>query len=61
MLHRSVCDAPSASSKKKLVLEQQQKKYFLTKLVIASRFKKMATAVFVKFRSQNQGFLSIEN
>ena len=45
MLHGSVWDAPSASSKKKLVLDQQQEKYFLTdtfkkRLVIASRFKK---------------------
>ena len=45
MLHGTVWDAPSASSKKKLVLDQQQEKYFLTdtfkkRLVIASRFKK---------------------
>ena len=45
MLHGTVWEAPSASSKKKLVLDQQQEKYFLTdtfkkRLVIASRFKK---------------------
>ena len=30
MLHGTVWDVPSASSKKKLVLDQQQEKYFVT-------------------------------
>ena len=65
MLHRPVWDEPSASSKKKLVLDQQQEKYFLTdtlkkgcdRLVL----QKLATAVSVESRAQNQSFVSIEN
>ena len=58
MLHRTVWDAPSASSKRKLDLDWEQENYFLT-----DSFKKacdrlalqiMATAVSVEPRAQNQ-------
>ena len=62
MLHGTVWDAPSASSKKKLVLDQQQEKYFLTdtlkKACDCLALQKMATAVSVESRSQNQSFVS---
>ena len=57
-LFRSVWDAPSASSKKKLVLDQKQEKYFLTdtlkKACDRLALQKMATAVSVESRAQNQ-------
>ena len=65
MLHGTVWDAPSASSKKKLVLDQQQEKYFLTDTLKKTSdrlaLQKMATAVSVESRAQNQSFVSIEN
>ena len=65
MLHRTVWDAPSASSIKKLVLDQQQEKYFLTDTLKKAcdhlALQKMATAVSVESRAQNQSFVSIEN
>ena len=65
MLHGTVWDTPSASSKKKLVLDKQQEKYFLTdtfkKACDLLALQKMATAVSVESRAQNQSFESIEN
>ena len=65
MLHGTVWDAPSASSKKKLVLDQQQEKYFLTdtlkKACDRLALQKMATAVSVESQAQRQSFVSIEN
>ena len=62
MLHRPVWDTPSANSKKKLVLDQQQEKYFLTDTLkkVSDRLalQKMATAVSVESRAQNQSFVS---
>ena len=62
MLHGAVWDAPSASSKKQLVLDQQQEKYFLTdtlkKACDCLTLQKMAIAVSVESRSQNQSFVS---
>ena len=62
MLHGTVWDGPSASSKKQLVLDQQQEKYFLTdtlkKACDCLALQKMATAVSVESRSQNQSFVS---
>ena len=58
MLHRTVWDAPSGSSKKKLVLNQEQFQYFLTdsfkKACDRLALQKMATAVSVESRAQNQ-------
>ena len=58
MLHRTVWDAPFASSKKKLVLHQHQEKFFLTdtlkKACDRLALQKMATVVFVQSRAQNQ-------
>ena len=57
MLHRTVGDAPSASSKKKLALSEEQEKYFLTdsfkKACDHLALQKMATAVSVLSRAQN--------
>ena len=65
ILHGTVWDTPSASSKKKLVLDQKQEKYFLTdtlkKACDRLARQKMATAVSVESRAQNQSFVSIEN
>ena len=62
MLHGTVWDGPSASSKKQLVLDQQQEKYFLTdtlkKACDCLALQKMATAISVESRSQNQSFVS---
>ena len=58
MLHGSVWDVPSASSKKKLVLDQHQEKFFLTDTLkkVCDRLphQKMATAISVESRAQNQ-------
>ena len=58
MLHRTVRDAPSASSKKKLVLNYEREKYFLIdsfkKACDRLALQKMATAVSVESRAQNQ-------
>ena len=58
MLYRTVWDAPSASSKKKLVLNYEREKYFLTdsfkKACDRLALQKMATAVSVESRAQNQ-------
>ena len=58
MLHRTVRDAPSASSKKKLVLNYEREKYFLTdsfkKACDRLALQKMDTAVSVESRAQNQ-------
>ena len=58
MLYRTVWDAPSASSKKKLVLNYEREKYFLTdsfkKACDRLGLQKMATAVSVESRAQNQ-------
>ena len=65
MLHRSVWDTPSASSEKKLVLDQQQEKYFLTETLKKAcdrlALQKLATAVSLESRAQDQSFVSIEN
>ena len=58
MLHRTVWDAPSASSKKKLVLVLSDT---LKKACDRLALQKMATAVSVESRAQNQSFVSIEN
>ena len=65
MLHGTAWDKPSASWKKKLVLDQHQEKYSLTNTLKKAcdrlALQKMATAVSVESRSQNQSFVSIEN
>ena len=58
ILHRAVWDAPSASSKKNFVLDQEQEKYFITDSFIKACERlaptKLATAVSVESRAQNQ-------
>ena len=58
MLHRTVRDARFACSKKKLILDYEQEKYFVTdsfkKACDRLALEKMATAVSVGSRAQNQ-------
>ena len=58
MLHRTVWSAPSAVRKRKLVLDQEQENYLITDSFIKAcerlAPKKLATAVFVESRAQNQ-------
>ena len=58
ILHRTVWNAPCASLKKKLVLNQEREKYFLIdsfeKTFDRLALQKMATAVSVESRAQNQ-------
>ena len=62
-LHRTVWDAPSASSKKKLVLDYEQENYFLIdssfeKARDCLALQKLATAVSAESKSS---IVSIEN
>ena len=58
ILHRTVWNSPCASLKKKLVLNQEREKYFLIdsfkKACDRLALQKMATAVSVESRVQNQ-------
>ena len=58
MLNRTVWGAPSAVRKRKLVLDQEQENYLITDSFIKAcerlAPKKLATAVSVESRAQNQ-------